>query len=71
MPDLVDHPGIQLSLADAQPVAALTGTLAEAVAALLDDRDRAREIGFASLRFARLVHDGRAAVGVLTEFLEG
>jgi glycosyltransferase involved in cell wall biosynthesis len=51
-------------------VNATAATLEDAIMSLLDDRDRAREIGLESLRFARRVHDGRAAAEVLREFLE-
>jgi glycosyltransferase involved in cell wall biosynthesis len=51
-------------------VHATVPTLEETVAVLVKERDRAREIGVASLRFARRVHDGRAAVRALRPFLE-
>ena len=51
-------------------VHATVPTLEEVVVALVEDRDRAREIGLESLRFARRMHDGRAAAEALREFLE-
>lgn len=51
-------------------VNATAATLEDAIISLLDDRDRAREIGLESQRFARKTHDGRAAAEVLKEFLE-
>ncbi len=56
---------------EAPPVVhATVPTLEEVVVALVEDRDRAREIGRESLRFARRMHDGRAAAEALREFLE-
>jgi hypothetical protein len=51
-------------------VHATPSTLEEVVVSLLDDRDGARETGLASMRFARRVHDGRAAAAALRPFLE-
>jgi glycogen synthase len=51
-------------------VHATVPTLEQVVTGLVDDRDRAREIGAESRRFARRVHDGRAAVEALRTFLQ-
>lgn len=52
------------------PIVNATGAeVAGAVEQLLADRDAAREIGAASSRFARAVHDGRRTAEVLDAFL--
>jgi glycosyltransferase involved in cell wall biosynthesis len=51
-------------------VHATVPSLEEVVVSLVEDRDRAREVGLESLRFARRMHDGRVAAEVLREFLE-
>ncbi|MEU6246336.1 glycosyltransferase [Glycomyces sp. NPDC047010] len=51
-------------------VHATVPTLEEVVVSLCEDRDRARAIGAESLRFARRMHDGRAAAETLRPFLE-
>jgi glycosyltransferase involved in cell wall biosynthesis len=51
-------------------VNATAKTLEESLVALCEDRDRARLIGAESRRYARRLHDGRAAVAVLRDFLE-
>ncbi|WP_168801780.1 glycosyltransferase family 4 protein [Glycomyces buryatensis] len=58
--------GPELPIVNATPP-----TLAEALFSLLEDRDRAREIGRASTRYARVVHDGRLTAAVLGRFLDG
>ncbi|RRR97685.1 glycosyltransferase family 4 protein [Glycomyces terrestris] len=51
-------------------VRAAAPALEAAVVALVEDPDRARELGAESRRFARRVHDGRAAAEALRPFLE-
>ncbi|MEU5874832.1 glycosyltransferase [Glycomyces sp. NPDC047369] len=65
------HEATAERMGEAPPVVhATVPTLEDVVVSLVEDRDRARAIGAESLRFARRMHDGRAAAEALRPFLE-
>jgi hypothetical protein len=63
-PRNVERMGTEPPVVDITP-----GSLRERVEELVEDREAARRLGFASLRYARRVHDGRLAAEVLSGFL--
>ncbi|AIY16034.1 glycosyltransferase [Pimelobacter simplex] len=65
---LTDH--VVATVGDDLPIVNATGAeVADAIEQLVADRDATREIGAASARFARAVHDGRRAAEILDGFL--